>query len=365
MFLSRHNDGKLSRPRKAVALLSTALRTVMTDEEVDRPDTQRESSPGSEPSHGQRAPLPEGMSRNAWKREQKKQKWLEQKDARNKYKKEKKKQKKFEKRDQQRQQQQAHIECDHGEERKLENIIEGSDTGHMVKARKNDMVQLAPITILIDCGFDDLMTEKENLSLSAQVTRCYSENRRAAVPINMQITSFNGRLLERFDTALKQQYKHWKGISFSQSEYEVPESDEERGRIIYLSSDSDDTLTALEDNRIYIVGGIVDKGRYKGLCLNKANSQKIKTAKLPISEFIKISGRKVLTTNHVVEIMLKWVELRDWKQAFELVIPPRKQEGFESARLKRKREASLREEDSSNDTEDGKNSESSKEVPDE
>ncbi|KAK9239266.1 guanine-1-methyltransferase-domain-containing protein [Lipomyces kononenkoae] len=332
----------------------------MSDEEVGRPDSQRESSTGTEPSAGKRPPLPEGMSRNAWKREQKKQKWLEQKDARNKYKKEKKKQKKLEKKEQQ---QQSEIESDQGEEGKLENNVDASDVGHVVKAGKNDMAQPAPITILIDCGFDDLMTEKENLSLSSQITRCYSENRRAAVPVDMKITSFDGRLLERFDSALKQQYKNWKGISFSPSEYEVPESDEDRSRIIYLSSDSDDTLTVLEDNKIYIVGGIVDKGRYKSLCLNKANSQKIKTAKLPISEFIKISGRKVLTTNHVVEIMLKWIELRDWKQAFELVIPPRKQEGFESARMKRKREASLREEDSRSDMEDSKNGETSKEVP--
>ncbi|KAJ8101747.1 guanine-1-methyltransferase-domain-containing protein [Lipomyces tetrasporus] len=312
----------------------------MTDEAVDRPGPTTVGIPSPQASSNaepKRAPLPEGMSRNAWKREQKKQKWLEQKDARNKYKKEKKKQKK-----------QLQNSKDEGSE-KLEVGIVGLGSGELVKRRKNDMLQPAPITILIDCGFDDLMTEKESLSLSSQITRCYSENRRAVVPVNLRVSSFNGSLQERFDSALKQQYKYWKGILFSPIEYEVPESDEERSRIIYLSSDSDETLTELEDNKTYIVGGIVDKGRYKSLCLNKANSQKIKTAKLPISEFINISGRKVLTTNHVVEIMLKWIELRDWKSAFEIVIPPRKQEGFESARLKRKREGDVQTEDLEND----------------
>ncbi|KAK9387478.1 guanine-1-methyltransferase-domain-containing protein [Lipomyces mesembrius] len=333
----------------------------MTGEAVDQSHLttpERESSTVDPTSRPHRPPLPEGMSRNAWKRDQKKQKWLEQKDARNKYKKEKKKQKEIEKKEQQSSQpERGYDETNE----KAEGNIRSVD---VAKKGRNDMAVRAPITILIDCGFDDLMTEKENLSLSSQITRCYSENRRAVVPVNMRITSFNGRLLERFNTALKEQYKHWKGISFSPTEYEVPESGEERSRIIYLSSDSDETLTVLEDNRIYIVGGIVDKGRYKSLCLNKANSQKIRTAKLPISEFIKISGRKVLTTNHVVEIMLKWIELHDWKKAFELVIPPRKQEGFESARQKRKRQGGLQKEDSGSDGED-EHDEVSKEVVDE
>ena len=38
-----------------------------------------------------------------------------------------------------------------------------------------------------------------------------------------------------------------------------------------------------------------------------------------------MSSRFVLTTNQVVEIMLKWLGCRDWKEAFLKVIPQRKQ----------------------------------------
>ncbi|KAI5292731.1 tRNA (guanine(9)-N(1))-methyltransferase, partial [Ascosphaera acerosa] len=96
------------------------------------------------------------------------------------------------------------------------------------------------------------------------------------------------------------------------------------GEIIYLSSDSDETLTELKPYCTYVVGGLVDKNRHKGVCYRSAVANGVKTAKLPIGEYMKMSSRQVLTTNHVVEIMLRWLELGDWGQAFDLVIPKRK-----------------------------------------
>lgn len=91
-------------------------------------------------------------------------------------------------------------------------------------------------------------------------------------------------------------------------------------------------LPQLDAGDIYIVGGIVDRNRYKRLCADKAEAQGIRTARLPIDEYVALSSSRVMCTNHVVEIMIRQRELKDWGAAFEAVIPIRKRkaEGGES-----------------------------------
>jgi tRNA (guanine9-N1)-methyltransferase len=48
-------------------------------------------------------------------------------------------------------------------------------------------------------------------------------------------------------------------------------------------------------------------------------------AQLPIGRFLShLPTRKVLTINQVFEILVKWVETRDWEVSLYAVIPKRK-----------------------------------------
>lgn len=68
-------------------------------------------------------------------------------------------------------------------------------------------------------------------------------------------------------------------------------------KLVYLSADSDNVLEELEEDKIYVIGGLLDHNRLKGLSHQRAVDSAIPTAALPISNFIQVSGRHVLTIN--------------------------------------------------------------------
>ena len=114
-----------------------------------------------------------------------------------------------------------------------------------------------------------------------------------------------------------------------------------RDRVVYLTADSIEVLDELKEGTTYVIGGICDHNRYKvskpyrqrksfmdilqNLCLDKARESGIQAAQLPIGRFLShLPTRKVLTVNQVFEILVKWVETRDWELALYEVIPKRK-----------------------------------------
>jgi tRNA (guanine9-N1)-methyltransferase len=130
-----------------------------------------------------------------------------------------------------------------------------------------------------------------------------------------------------------------------------PSAPSHQPKLVYLSSDSPNTLTTLSPYTTYVIGGIVDKNRYKGLCYKRACEAGIPTAKLPIGEYMEMQSRSVLTVNHVMEIMIRWLETGDWGEAFLKVIPKRKEAKLRGKGRGRDKEENGEEE--AKDAEDG------------
>ena len=120
-------------------------------------------------------------------------------------------------------------------------------------------------------------------------------------------------------------------VAWERDEYEPfplpepqPEPNAAFSDVVYLTSESPYTLQRLEPHTSYVIGGLVDRNREKGLCYRRARELGIRTARLPIGQFMVMQSRQVLATNHVVEIMVRWLECEDWGEAFMAVIPKRK-----------------------------------------
>ncbi|KAJ3207729.1 tRNA (guanine(9)-N(1))-methyltransferase [Dinochytrium kinnereticum] len=241
------------------------------------------------------------MSRRALKRQRKQEEWDAKAEERKRFRKEKKVQKK--------------------EERKK--LQEQGVFKYEGKKRIKPEDQIpSPLRIIVDGDFDQFMSEKEIISTAQQIGRCYSANRAALRPVNLVVASM-GPKIKKALTDHQEAWERWKGITFEEGKT-FDAVVENKDDVIYLSADSTNVLMELDETKAYVIGGIVDRNRHKGLCFSKAAEAGVKTACLPISEYINLSTRKVLTINHVFEIMSKYLEHKDWKTAFLEVIPPRK-----------------------------------------
>lgn len=244
--------------------------------------------------------------------------------------------------------------------------------------------ELVPVTVVLDCSFNELMSENELKSLAGQIYRCYSDNRKARYKMSLWVSSFGGALESRFNNELHGHHENWtKDMNFCSNDFvavseaaktampqrfpsieklakiggawernnvadkyvdllkkhyeERRNSDtdtagsqatqevfSEHREVVYLSSEGDETITELKPFSTYIIGGLVDRNRHKGICHRRAKERGVRTAKLPIGEYLKMASRQVLATNHVFEILIQWMESGDWGKAFAEVIPTRK-----------------------------------------
>lgn len=63
--------------------------------------------------------------------------------------------------------------------------------------------------------------------------------------------------------------------------------------LVYLTADSQDELDELDSSKIYVIGGIVDRNKHKGICYQRAQEAGIATARLPIRKHVNLQTSAV------------------------------------------------------------------------
>ncbi|XP_066319409.1 uncharacterized protein [Miscanthus floridulus] len=174
--------------------------------------------------------------------------------------------------------------------------------------------------VVLDLEFADLMRPNEIHSLTQQIMYCYAVNGRSANPAHLWLTGCSGEMA----THLQRIPGYDKWIIEKAAKPYIEAFEDRKENPVYLTADAETVLDDLDVSKIYIIGGLVDRNRWKGITLKKSAEQGIQSAKLPIGNYLKMSSSQVLTVNQVFEIMLKFVETGDWKTAFFHVIPQRK-----------------------------------------
>ena len=259
------------------------------------------------------------ISKNQLKKMKKQEEWKKKMEKIKQYKREKKKEKKKLKREER-----ERLEKLNPKKEDEINEIKNKDKSNIPfkskKQLKEEFKQKCKngMKVIIDCDFEHLMNEQGNKSMVRQIVDLYSINKESSNPFRVILYGVGKQIKEGLE---KSNYENWIGIevyfkedfpTFDKFIEQILYKDDKRPKddikknIFYLTADSENNIENIDNNATYIIGGIVDRNKYKGLTFNKAKELGINHGKFPIGDYLKLQSSQVLTTNHTFHILYEF-----------------------------------------------------------
>uniref|UniRef100_A0A1B0AM18 tRNA (guanine(9)-N(1))-methyltransferase n=1 Tax=Glossina palpalis gambiensis TaxID=67801 RepID=A0A1B0AM18_9MUSC len=177
------------------------------------------------------------------------------------------------------------------------------------------------VRIAIDLDYDDVMLEHDIKKCVKQCLRIYTINRRSEKAAQLHFTGI------KTDGNIHAAFKKNHGWVNWHLKYHFDESHLEafpKEQLVYLTSESDTILQRLDVKDVYVIGGLVDHNHHKNFCHARATKAGLRTARLPLGEYVDMKTRAVLSTFHVFEILIRVAEGNSWTDAILQTVPPRK-----------------------------------------
>ena len=181
--------------------------------------------------------------------------------------------------------------------------------------------------ICVDLNLEEHMSKKECSRLAQQIGRLYGSNKKAEIPAHIILTGIDKSGFLYNECVRKNSgFENYIIDIHEERHTEVFDHKE----IVYLSPDSSNVLDSVEHEKVYIIGGLVDETVSKHITQTRANESGITTARLPIEVYMDIDQRakgnhnKILTINQVFDILLTFVQTRNWRAALPVGVPRRK-----------------------------------------
>jgi len=169
--------------------------------------------------------------------------------------------------------------------------------------------------VAIDLGYVKHCTEKDVKSIVKQFAYMQRPNRQHEKPFSIHLTSCN--LLWR-EALKKTGGLNWKMHFHEKPVFEIFPVEQ----LVYLSPDAEHDLTEILPEKVYVIGGIVDRTVKKGLSLRRAKDYQVEVRRLPLSK-IRLLGKNVLNIDTMIEVLLHFQTNKDWTQILRDYLPPR------------------------------------------
>jgi tRNA (guanine9-N1)-methyltransferase len=195
---------------------------------------------------------------------------------------------------------------------RLKRALENSDQDHL--------------RVCVDLQYEELMNEKELVHLARQLSRIYGYNRSLESPCQLTFSKLSTTQGSTFKVCCEKN-DGFANYIVNRTENKV-EDIFEPSSVVYLSPDAQETLEDVTKDKVYVIGGLVDDSVKKNSSLKFAQTNGIKSAKLPIVEHCdrSLNGgtfKQILTINQVFEILVLKGQGLDWPSALSKALPPR------------------------------------------
>ncbi|XP_040819174.1 tRNA methyltransferase 10 homolog B isoform X2 [Ochotona curzoniae] len=156
--------------------------------------------------------------------------------------------------------------------------------------------------------------------LAGQIRRLYGSNKKTARPFWICLTGF------ATDSPLYEECLRMND-GFSGYLLDITEDDcfsvFPLETLVYLTPDSEHALEDVDLNKVYVLGGLVDESVQKKVTLQKAREHSVRTARLPIQEYMvrcqneKNYHSEVLAINQVFDVLATYFETHSWPEALK------------------------------------------------
>ena len=193
--------------------------------------------------------------------------------------------------------------------------------------------------ICFDLDYNKYMDRKEIKSLISQLTLCYCLNKHNKEKISFYFTNINQEIIDRLR---KNNADKWSVHYDEKPFFLIDELVNKNKEFVYLSPDAEEDLDDVSEDKIYIIGGLVDRQviknrsmiRFNNIKNNNDNLRdneiKIVAKRLPLQKYISNLSNPILNINTVAQILSLYMDMgknqKDWKKAIENALPKRKLE---------------------------------------
>lgn len=183
--------------------------------------------------------------------------------------------------------------------------------------------------LVFDMSYEGNMSKREVENTVSQLMEAEAWNRRATEPYHLHVCNLQPDSYHKQHLIKRYGAETWDRLlitSTDKQHFEVFP----REQLVYLTPDSPNVLRTYDHNKVYIIGGFVDRKNQPGVSLANAKRFNLATARLPLDNFLHWDlGSKSLTLDQMIRIMLNVKETENWHEALQFV-PTRKHDGFYS-----------------------------------